>query len=454
MVQTTLNVSFDIPDADEGNNPVSVDPAAPVTARIDKNRYISHQWLEQERDKLWPRTWLFAGLESDLENTGDFISFEIGAESILIVRDKAGDIGAFYNACQHRGNRIVTETNGTMRHIRCPYHGWTYGFDGALKGVPSRKRFSPEPGADTHSLKPVRVESLHGLVWVNMDNDAMPLEHYLGVLGDIIAPYNLQRMVLVSQQCLELDANWKTARDNFLEQYHVDFIHPQHADIVDCENSVNTLFPFGHSMTSVKGFVTDEKYAVPDEAPYYLAPLLNGLDLDIDSFKGRVADIRKAVQQQKRKISQHLQFDYGELSDDELTDVIQLDIFPNLFITIQAEEVSLYTPRPHHSDPDKCFFDKWTLQIPSELGSDPATGWALSPALATSKDDPRPQKETFDRDAVIKEQKSLALTFDQDIFYLPDMQAGMHSRGFDTLTLNVDEVRIQHFHNWLDSYMR
>jgi hypothetical protein len=204
----------------------------------------------------------------------------------------------------------------------------------------------------------------------------------------------------------------------------------------------------------VQGFVTDDKYAVPEEAPYYLAPLLSGLDLDIDSFKGRVPEIRQAVQQQKRKIAEHLGFDYGELSDDEITDVIQLDIFPNLFITIQAEEVSLYTPRPHQSDPDKCFFDKWTLQIPSELGSDPSKGWALSPALTTSRDDPRPQREVFDQHAIIDKTNTLSLTFDQDVYYLPHMQAGMHSRGFDKLTLNIDEVRIQHFHNWLDSYIQ
>ena len=454
MVQTTVSVSFEIPGTDEGVQPESIAPEAPVTAQIDKTRYISHKWLEQEWGKLWPKTWLFAGLESDLKSTGDFINFEIGRESILIVRDNDGGVGAFYNACQHRGNRMITEANGGLRHIRCPYHGWSYGFDGALKGVPSRKRFSPEPCADTHSLKPVRVASLQGLVWVNMDDDAMPLEHFLGALPEIIAPYNLQRMVLVSHQTVELDTNWKTVRDNFLEQYHVDFIHPQHADTVNCEGSTNTLFPFGHSMTSVEGFVTDDKYAVPEEAPYYLAPLLSGLDLDIDSFKGRVPEIRKAVQQQKRKIADHLGFDYGELSDDEITDVIQLDIFPNLFITIQAEEVSLYTPRPHQSDPDQCFFDKWTLQIPAELGCDPSTGWTLSPALQTSRDDPRPQREVFDQAAIIDKKNSLSLTFDQDVFYLPHMQAGMHSRGFDKLTLNIDEVRIQHFHNWLDSYIQ
>ncbi len=452
MVQTTNTARFELPGPNASKD--FVEHTAPITSTLNKDRYISKAWGDQERAKLWPKTWLFAGLESDLQLTGDYIHFEIGTESIIILRNKEQGLGAFYNACQHRGNRIVTDNHGSMRHIRCPYHGWTYGFDGALKGVPSRKRFNTEPCADTHSLKSLRVESFEGLIWINMDEAAIPLTDYLGVLKDKITPYNIQRMKLISHQTVELDCNWKTVRDNFLEQYHVDFIHPQHADTVDCENSVNTLFPFGHSMTSVKGFVTDEKYSVPKEAPHYLAPLLSGLDLDIDSFKGRVPDIRQAVQQQKRKIADHLQFDYGVLSDDELTDVIQLDIFPNLFMTIQAEEISLYTPRPHRADPDKCFFDKWTLQIPQEMASDPEKGWMLSPLLNTSANAPRPTRDVFDQNAVIKEQKTLSLTFDQDIFYLRDMQAGMHSRGFDKSTLNIDEVRIQHFHNWLDSQLK
>ncbi|ARN75990.1 aromatic ring-hydroxylating oxygenase subunit alpha [Oceanicoccus sagamiensis] len=448
MVQTTHTAPFVMADNS------TVDHTAPVTADMNKSRYLSTQWQQRESEQLWPKSWLFAGLESDLKDSGDYIHFEIGVESILIVRDSDHSLGAFYNSCQHRGNRIVTDSHGKgMRHIRCPYHGWTYGFDGALKGVPSRKRFSTEPCAETHSLKSVQVAAFEGLIWVNMDKDAMPLEEYLGTLKDKIAPYNLQRMQLISQQTVALDCNWKTVRDNFLEQYHVDFIHPQHADTVDCENSINTLFPFGHSMTRVKGFVTDEKYTVPEKAPHYLAPLLSGLDLDIDSFDGRVPDIRQAVQQQKRKIAKHLGFDYGPLSDEELTDVIQLDIFPNLFLTIQAEEVSIYTPRPHPSNPDQCYFDKWTLQIPEEMACDPAKGWMLSPLLNTSKETPRPKHDYFDQDAVIAQQKTLSLTFDQDIFYLRDMQAGMHSRGFDKVTLNVDEVRIQHFHNWLDSQL-
>jgi len=450
MVQTTSRVDF--PGINEADAPISA--TAPLRADISKSRYISRKWMEQEWEKLWTKSWLFAGLAADLSQPGDFINVEIGMESVIVVRDADNCLRAIYNACQHRGNRIVTQYNGNARHLRCPYHGWAYALDGALKGVPSRKRFTPEPGPDTHSLKRVNVESLGGLVWINMSDDPQPLAQFLGVLPQLLAPYNLQRMVLVSHQSVALDTNWKTVRDNFLEQYHVDFIHPQHAHTVDCENSENTLFPYGHSMTRVKGFVTDEKYVVPEEVPHYLAPLLQGLKINGDDFKGRVAELREVVQKQKRSIAAELGFDYGQLSDSEITDVIQLDIFPNLFLTVQAEEISIYTPRPEGKDPDKCLFDKLTLQVPRELAADDEKGISLSPSLVGSVNDPRPEPDFFDQRAVVDEEKSLSLTFDQDIFYLPAMQAGMHSRGFEKLTLNIDEARIQHFHDWLDSTLQ
>ena len=118
-------------------------------------------------------------------------------------------------------------------------------------------------------------------------------------------------------------------------------------------------------------------------------------------------------------------------------------------MTIQAEEVWIYGPRPHPSDPDKCFFDKWTLQIPLEAGCDPAQGLSLNPRLMAGRDDDRPDHDVFTAAEVIEGKHSLTITLDQDIHYLADMQAGMHSRGFDSAILNEEEVRVQHFHDWL-----
>lgn len=428
-------------------------PRSPQRAVLNKQRYTSPDMLEKEWQGIWTRCWLFAGLESDLAEPGDYFLYEVGRESVVVLRDDDGNIGAFYNVCQHRGNRIFTSERGAVNQIACPYHGWRYGLDGQLAQVPDAERFCPEPTVEERSLKPVRLETWAGLVWINLDPEPPPLADYLGTILANLAPFHFENMVLAAQQTVTLDANWKTVRDNFLEQYHVDFIHPQHASLVDCCNSRNTLWPHGHSATMVEGYVTDSRYPVPECTPDHLVPLLQGLGLDPDDFNGRVPDIRVAVQQRKRELSGELGFDATDLSDEQLSDVWQYDIFPNTFMTIQAEELWIYGPRPHPTDPNKCYFDKWTLQLPLEVASDPERGFLLNPRLSVSQTAERPERECFTREDVLAGTHSLTITIDQDIEYLPDMQAGMHSRGFGHALLNQDEARIQHFHDWVDAWL-
>lgn len=423
-------------------------------AVLDKERYISPLALAAEWERVWTRCWLFAGLESDVPDPGDYFVYELGRESIVVLRDESAVVRAFYNVCQHRGNRIFTHRSGSVRQVACPYHGWRYGLDGRLAEIPDARLFCPAVAEQEHSLKPVRVELWAGMVWVNMDSLAQPLADYLGPITANLAPYHFENMVLASHQTVALDANWKTVRDNFLEQYHVDFIHPQHASLVDCSNSDNILWPLGHSATMVRGYVTNSRYPEPGQTPAHMVPLLRGLGMNPDDFNGRVRQVREAVQRRKRALAPELGFDCSELSDEQLSDIWQYDIFPNTFMTIQAEELWVFGPRPHPTDPDKCFLDKFTLQIPTEVGCDPVRQLTLNPRLARSRHSDRPQQEVFTREDVIAGRHSLTATIDQDIQYLPDMQAGMYSRGFARAVLNVEEVRLQHFHDWLDYWLR
>ena len=425
----------------------------PERATLDKRRYIEASAVAAEWEAIWTRCWLFAGLESDLPDVGDYFVYNVGVESIVILRDEESRIRAFYNVCQHRGNRIFTNERGAVQQVACPYHGWRYALDGQLVIVPDEERFCPAVDKEERSLKPVSLATWAGTVWINMDPRAIPLEEYLGPIIDNLAPYHFENMLLAKHQTVALDANWKTVRDNFLEQYHVDFIHPQHASLVDCCNSENTLWPYGHSATMVEGYVTNSRYRVPEKTPDHLVVLLAGIGLAPEDFQGRVGEIRETVQKRKREVGKRLGFDYSQLSDAQVTDVWQYDIFPNMFMTIQAEEVWIYGPRPHPTDPDKCFFDKWTLQIPLEIGSDSEQGLSLNPRLMASRRDERPEHDSFTAADVIDGKHSLTITIDQDIYYLSDMQAGMHSRGFDYALLNEDEVRVQHFHDWLQSFL-
>ena len=428
---------------------------ARTTARaaLDKRHYTDPAVLSAEWEGLWTRCWLFAGLVSDLPDPGDYFVYNMGRESIVVLRDEEGEIRAFYSVCQHRGNRIFTNESGSVQQVACPYHGWRYALDGRLVEIPDEERFCPAVAKEERSLKPVKLALWAGTVWMNMNPEAKPLEEYLGHIVPNLAPYHFENMVLAKHQTVELDANWKTARDNFLEQYHVDFIHPQHASFVDCCNSTNILWPYGHSATMVESYTTNSRYPIPEETPPHLVPSLLGLGLAPEDFRGRVPDIRQVVQKQKREVGEALGFDYSEFTDNQVSDIWQYDIFPNTFMTISAEEVWIYGPRPHPSDPNKCFFDKWTLSIPVEEGCDPERGLTLNPGISASREDERPEHDVFTAQDVIAGKHSLTITIDQDIYYMADMQAGMHSRGFDRAVLNEDEVRVQHFHDWVDAFL-
>jgi phenylpropionate dioxygenase-like ring-hydroxylating dioxygenase large terminal subunit len=390
--------------------------------------------MGREWTSMWSRAWLLAGLELDIRAPGDFFVFSLGEESILITRTREGAVAASYNVCQHRGNRLVAEERGCLKALTCPYHGWSYDLDGRLRAVPDAHRFSQGIDRDALSLKPVRVEVWAGLVWINMDPAAAPLADLLGPIQGLMAPYRFEDMALIEDQTVSLDANWKTVVDNFNEQYHVDFLHPQHASFVDCANAANQLWPHGHRGVQVQGFVVNPRYPIPDELPPSLRAAIAPLGLDPARFNGRVTELRRAVQRRKREAGLELGYDYRAFTDEQLTDVWQYDLFPNVIMTVQPEELWIMRPRPHPTDPNRCLFDKWTLRTLPRGAQAP----------------PRPARQVFTQDQVIAGDYTMNITIDQDIFLLRRMQAGMRSRGFTRAFLNEDESRVQHFHDWLD----
>ena len=425
------------------------------SASLSKDRYISEDFMQSEWEGIWTKAWLFAGLESDLLEPGDFFIYDIGRESIVITRNNENEISAFYDVCQHRGNKIVTLESGSFSKVSCPYHGWTYGLDGTLEHVPDRELFKEGVPCEEKSLKPVKVSVWAGLVFINMDENSSSLETFLGPIVDQLKPYKFEKMNLVKHQTVSLlETNWKTVRDNFLEQYHVDFIHPQHASFVDCCDAENDLWPFGHTRTMVTSPVVNPRYSTPDEPPEFMKDYLKGLRLNPDDFHGKVPEIRKAIQKQKRVIGDELGFDFSEFTDDQVSDVLQYDIFPNIFMTIHPERLWIFGPKPHHSDPNKCSFTKWSFQIPSHQVRDESKELELLPGSSFyEQTGSRPEHDIFTREDVVQGRKSLTVTIDQDIHYLNDMQAGMHSKGFDSATLSNDEERLQHFHDWVDNWI-
>ena len=435
--------------------PTIVHQPAPVPPRpITPERYISAAWMEREFDQLWPRAWLVACLERDVTGPGQYVVFNIGRESILVSRTGDGELAAFYNVCQHRGARLMVGDRGCERAFTCPYHGWSYRPDGRLVVVPDNQRFPGGVDRSARSLKPVRVDTCAGLVWICMDPDAAPLLEFLGGVGDRLAPFRLDAMTLTADQTVTLDCNWKAVFDNFGELYHVEHIHPQHELIFDCPTALIELFANGHTGVTIDGHTVNTRLPIPEEPTPFLKRQLRMFGADPDEYRDRVLDIRKDIQKLRRKAGPRLGWDYDAFSDERLSDVEQYNVLPNTMMTVQPDDALVMRARPHPTDPNKCFWDKFTFhRQPSQdvalLANVPFE--PFNPAdLATVE---RPAHDEFTQEDVIAGTKTMTITIDQDIHFIRDVQAGMHSRGFDSQILCDDEVRIQHYHDWLDRFM-
>lgn len=425
------------------------------TRSITAERYLSKDYMETEWQRVWPKAWLFAGLVSDLAEPGEYVVFNLGRESILLGCDDSGSINAFYNVCQHRGARVMVNDHGWVKNFVCPYHGWTYTPGGELTVVPDEDRFAQGVVCAERSLKPVRSEVWAGMVWVCMDDDAPGLRDYLGPLVELIDPYRIADMTLVQDQTVRLNCNWKAVFDNFGELYHVEHIHPQHATIFDCPTAEIGLYKHGHTGVFIDGFTVNTRLPIPDEPTKHMAGQMRMLGMDPDDYRGRVLEVRADVQKRRREVGPELGYDYDLLSDEQLSDIVQFNVFPNTMITIQPDNLLIMRARPHPTDPNWCFWDKLTFLMMPDGGDGGAAGSLSFTPRSDPRENPgeRPVHDEFDQEDIIEGRKSMTITIDQDVHLIRDVQAGMHSRGFNTALLNDDEVRVQHYHDWLNHYM-
>ncbi len=180
--------------------------------------------LEIER-VLMP-SWQIVCHVNSIPRAGDYATFDLGPESVLVLKDRDGSIRAFHNVCRHRGARLLDGSGNCPSTITCPYHGWSYRHDGGLIGVPMRETF---PGLDraAHGLRPVRVDTALGFVFVCLAGDPPPVSSTWGRLALELAPYRFEDMVPLTPITTEVwDVDWKIAMDNYLESYHVPIGHP------------------------------------------------------------------------------------------------------------------------------------------------------------------------------------------------------------------------------------
>ena len=185
--------------------------------------YTSGAFLEAELAQVFGKEWVCVGRASGLGNPGDYLTFDLAGQPVVVIRDREGVLRAFSNVCLHRMSTLL-EGSGNKRSIVCPYHAWTYGLDGKLRGAPYMAETAGFCKED-YRLPAIRCEEWQGWVYVTLDDDRPGLASELGALEALIAQYQVENYTECFRETHVWDTNWKVLAENFMESYHLPVCH-------------------------------------------------------------------------------------------------------------------------------------------------------------------------------------------------------------------------------------
>jgi phenylpropionate dioxygenase-like ring-hydroxylating dioxygenase large terminal subunit len=431
---------------------------------IAKAPYLSREFLRLEEERLWPRTWLLACREEEVRKAGDFVVFEIGAESIIVVRDRTHTINAFFNVCQHRGRQLLDKPGcGHTAKLFCKYHGWRWNLDGSNDVVLDRDDWSGSLRDEDIALKSLKVELWGGFVFVNMAQDAEPFEAFLAPVMHAFRNYDMQDLRLSWKRTTGINCNWKVALDVFVEGYHAQVAHRQ-GNLGTGENKYLCEVFGPHSVFRYRGMPTVghlqhnfdyigslpediENYrginTVPERMRLYFHTLHNDLDTLITKRMLRAVDravaelpadvpygeLMQTVQRYHREEAAKDGVSWEKMSPEEIRFMgMDWAIFPNIALLPSVDAVLLYRARPRGDDPDRCWLDVWSLE-------------RFAPGA-----EPVVDEQTFDDWS----EGTWPRIYVQDFESIPFVQKGMKSRGFDRAITNpLAETTIANFHHHL-----
>ena len=203
----------------------------PVARGLPATAYTSEAFFALENERIFSASWVFAGFAHEMARAGDVMPVTVAGRPVLLVRDAEHRIRAFHNVCRHRCLKLVDAPGNAGRAIRCPYHSWTYGLDGALRVAPyfgGREPRAAPAGFDRgkHGLIPVRSATWHDWIFVDLSGGAPAFEDFVAPIRRRLDGLDLGRLHhLVTIDFGEVTANWKLLVENFIEPYHVQFVH-------------------------------------------------------------------------------------------------------------------------------------------------------------------------------------------------------------------------------------
>ncbi|MCF8710459.1 aromatic ring-hydroxylating oxygenase subunit alpha, partial [Rhizorhapis sp. SPR117] len=358
------------PVPDIGTEPVRVD------------RYYDRDFFEKEVEHVWMRTWQMACREEEIPHSGDMIIYEIVSRSLLITRQPDGSIRAFHNSCLHRGRKLATHS-GCKNEFRCPYHGITWNIDGSFASNPIDWDF-PQWQGKQNALPEAKTGTWGGFVFINLDDNAPPLEDILFPINEHFERYELENCYTAVHVQKLVRANWKTTAEAFMESHHSLTTHPQILPYLADVNSQYDL-PSAHvsrhfSAQMVSSPLANREY---DQAEIVEAMLGvgwsssgAGVGSEVELPDGVTARAFMA-DFSRRAFSAEDGYDYSDKADAEILDALLYNLFPNMSFWAGFMPNLTYRWRPYGVDPEKSIMDIYLLKRVPKNGPRPEPATVL-----------------------------------------------------------------------------
>lgn len=440
------------------------DLAEPLTYPVEA--FISPEYAQAEKDKLWPKIWQMAARLEDIPNVGDFITYNICDDSFVIMRSDEDTIRAFYNVCPHRGRQLVNTPDdvncvkGRKKNFVCGFHGWTFNRDGENTSILDKDDWKGVlEDKELTCLSQVKVDTWGGWIYINQDPDCEPLSEFLGEAGRILSHFEFEKMRYKWRQWAVYPCNWKTAIEAFMEPYHVAGTHTQ---LLKYGEFYAYSKPYG--LHGVSGFderdsanKNSQSSSVTRTGRKDQDPRTSTYELIRENYEtvNYAASTETLVNAAKRLVDELPEGTPGNeviahlmksaKADDAARGVVWPEIppevmseaglawsmFPNQTILQGVTFALCYRVRPYKDDPDKCIFESYALERFPE-GEEPGAEWVHAEPTAE------------------KWGSVLAQDFDN----MEWVQKGMKSRGFrGTLPNPHQEQKITNFHRHLSRMM-
>ncbi|TMU88567.1 aromatic ring-hydroxylating oxygenase subunit alpha [Brucella haematophila] len=211
---------------------------------LEQKFYTDPDYYKLDLENIFYRDWLFVGHDCELPKTGSYMTVQVGAYPVVIVRDAQGGIRAFHNSCRHRGSRICSAEKGTAAKLVCPYHQWTYELDGRLLFA---RQVGPDFKPAEYGLKQVHCETVAGYIYICVADEAPDFASFRNLVEPYLAPHNIKDAKVAFESSIIEKGNWKLVWENNRECYHCAANHPE----------LCRTYPEAPSATGVQGVMED-----------------------------------------------------------------------------------------------------------------------------------------------------------------------------------------------------